>query len=108
MQDVSLVIGKTSSGKYKVYVWGQPDWHLMDWRGCNYRYKCVEGQPHYGFETAEGAEQFARKKFKTNNDVKEYGNGCGDGTFLTEEKFSSMEIKDVTLPEKEKAEGVKK
>lgn len=42
-----------SSGNYKIRFWGQPNDHMMDWRGCNYHALTVPGQPRRGFKDLE-------------------------------------------------------
>lgn len=57
MKDPSfLTICATKAGRFKVYVLGQHDDHLMDWAGMNYRFAPVTGQPRLGHTTYEEAE----------------------------------------------------
>ena len=48
------------NGYYKVVVQGHADGHTMDWRGCNYRFISVRGQPHKGFLEEAQAETYLR------------------------------------------------
>ena len=54
----SLVVCQTRSGWYKVYVMGHADGHMMDWRGCNYRYVPITGQPFRGFINLGDAKDY--------------------------------------------------
>lgn len=82
MLGTMLSIKVLKSNRFKVVVWGRNDDHIMDWHGCNFHVKTVEGQPHRGYETFEEAVSFAREKFLTRDDVHSYGRRCGDGSFL--------------------------
>ncbi len=53
-----LTVHRRPTGRYKVYVTGHHDDHLMDWRGLNLRHTPVSGQPRLGFATYEEAEAF--------------------------------------------------
>ena len=95
MKYIGTFIGKTPKGKFKVYIWGQPDYHIMDWSGCNYRYLAVGGQPARGFDTFAQALTAAKKLFHTEARAREYAGNRGDGTFMSDAKFKSFEMKDV-------------
>lgn len=56
----SLVVCKTGGGKYKVYVMGRADGHVIDWRGCNFKFVPVTGQPFRGYPTKEDADQLMK------------------------------------------------
>jgi hypothetical protein len=58
VQVIETEVAKMPYGGYKAIIWGQHDEHMMDWRGCNYRYIVVKGQPRSGFTTAEAAEDW--------------------------------------------------
>ena len=58
MQVIETEVAKMPNGGHKVIIWGQHDDHYMDWRGCNYRYIVVKGQPRSGFATSEAAEDW--------------------------------------------------
>jgi len=100
MQGGMVVILKTPKGKYKGYVWGSPNYHMMDWRGCNYHIRSIEGQPHLGFLTVEECEEFIRAKFPTEEDMWNWS-ARSDGTFMTDEVFKRR-VKDINLPRKPK------
>ncbi len=92
----SVETGKTPSGRFKVYVWGQPNYHIMDWRGCNYRYKAVPGQPHRGWETRKEAEEWARTQFENVAQARGWAYfNAGDGTFMTDDKFADLDLQPV-------------
>lgn len=55
-----FVVCETKSHKFKVYIMGQADGHIMDWRGCNHKFVSVTGQPMRGFETVESAKMFCK------------------------------------------------
>lgn len=99
----SLSVGKLRSGGFKVYVWGQPDLHLSNWRGCNFRYKAVDGQPHRGFATLEEAVTFGQSKFSSLTEVRKWARSVGDGSFLTDEEFVARGFdkswSDIKLPD---------
>ena len=98
MQGAALVVGKTKSNRFKAYIWEQPDGHVSDWQGCNYRIATVEGQPHKGYETQEQAIEFAKSQFKTKREVVKYGSCVGNGSFLTDQRFRESQVTDVRLP----------
>ncbi len=56
----SLVVCSTRGGGFKVYVMGQADGHIMDWRGCNYKFVPVTGQPFRGFLNKCDADTYMR------------------------------------------------
>lgn len=58
MQIISYEVARMPNGRYKVIVWGKHDEHIMDWRGCNYRYVVVENQGRKGWFTQELAEGY--------------------------------------------------
>lgn len=82
MTYIGTYIKQLKSNGYKVVVWGQPNFHASDWRGCNYRVMTVKGQPHRGFTSIDDAEAFAKKVFTTEKDAKNYAESNGDGSFL--------------------------
>lgn len=87
MRKPSLALAKTPKGRWKAYILGQTDDHIMDWRGCNFRRATIEGQPHRGYATREEAYKFLQEKFKDNVDVGIYAGKAGDGTFMSEEWY---------------------
>ncbi len=54
-------INRTKSGRFKVYMQGSADGHIMDWLGCNFKFVTVKGQPFRGFETKEEAKNFLKE-----------------------------------------------
>jgi hypothetical protein len=53
------MVVKTAKGfAWKVMIQGQPDEHMMDWAGTNYRFLVVRGQPRFGFSTEREAFEF--------------------------------------------------
>jgi len=95
MIPTSLEIGKTPSGKFKLYIMGQHDEHMMDWYGCNFRTFAVEGQPLRGYETPREVLEFARKTFKSDKAFRQYAAACGNGTHLNDERYKRMETRSV-------------
>jgi hypothetical protein len=93
MKKATLNIGKLKSGWFKVYVWGQPDFHTTDLRGSNYRTKSVSGQPHNGFFTYEDALSWAKNRFKTQYDFEYYVCTCGNGMFMNVRRFDDLELR---------------
>jgi hypothetical protein len=69
MTDASLIVAPTPKGKWKAYFRGSADGHISDWRGCNFRYAPLDGQPLRGYNTQEEATQFARSQFQTEEEV---------------------------------------
>lgn len=60
-----LSIHQTAGGRYKVYVTGHHDEHLMDWAGANYRHTPISDQPRRGFVLFEEAESLLARLEKT-------------------------------------------
>tara|TARA_Y100000310_G_C20148403_1_gene563531 strand:- start:49 stop:327 length:279 start_codon:yes stop_codon:yes gene_type:complete len=87
----------TKAGRYKVYVWGQPDNHVSNWNGENHRTHSVKGQPSRGFETRQEAEEWARKKFSDYDVFEKYAGWCGDGTFVSESRFKEADFTNTNL-----------
>jgi len=86
MQYIGAFVQMLPSGRgYKAYLWGQPDLHIMDWNGANYRRATIPGQPLFGFQTPEKAINFVLANYQTEADLKKYAEKCGDGAFLTDE-----------------------
>lgn len=98
MRGCIVSILKTPKGRFKGYVWGYPNEHLMDWRGCNFHIRSVEGQPHFGYATVEECEAFMRAKFP-NKEVLQTWAYCGDGSFMKEGTIN-REVKSLSIPEK--------
>jgi hypothetical protein len=73
MTGTDLIVAQTPKGKWKAYFWGQADGHVSDWRGCNYRYATLDGQPLRGYETPEEARAFALSQFQTEAEVQKAG-----------------------------------
>ena len=69
MTGASIIVAQTPKGKFKAYFWGQADGHVSDWRGCNYRYAPLDGQPLRGFDTSEEAKTYALSQFQTEKQV---------------------------------------
>lgn len=91
-----LIIMKTPAGRFKGYAWGSPNYHMMDWRGCNYHFRSVDGQPHRGYATVEECETFLRARFANERALWDWAER-GEGTFMTAETFKRR-VKDVDLP----------
>jgi hypothetical protein len=70
-------------GGFKVYIWKQASGHLMDWAGCNFRLVSVPGQPRFGFDRRELAEEWARIWFTRGGNVTAIA-AASDGTHLSE------------------------
>jgi len=90
MNYIGAFVQELSSGRgYKAYAWGQPESHIMDWNGCNYRRTTLPNQPLFGFKTIEEAITFVLKRYDTERDLKIYiEKKTGDGTFLTDEMIT--------------------
>jgi hypothetical protein len=56
----SATVYGTRTGRFKVYIEGRADDHILDWRGLNLRAIAASGQPRAGFETCDEALRFAR------------------------------------------------
>lgn len=48
--------------KFFVYWIGRPDYHIMDWAGCNFHWVKAEGQPKGGFDNPWDAWMWADKR----------------------------------------------
>lgn len=56
---LTTMVVKTAKGfAWKAMIQGQPDDHIMDWQGSNYKFLVVKGQPRYGFPTETHAMEF--------------------------------------------------
>ena len=87
-----IEIGLTPSGNgYKLYFIGQPDLHMTDWAGCNFRTMTVKGQPHRGFKTPEEAFDFLLETFPDYESALQYAYRNGDGTFLNNDRAKQMD-----------------
>jgi hypothetical protein len=58
MKNMHPEIFKMQNGGFKAVFWGRHPDHIMDWRGTNYRYVVIKGQPKKGFATPEEARDF--------------------------------------------------
>ena len=92
MQYIGAFIRQLPSGGFKAYFWGQPDMHIMDWNGANYRYKVVPAaagdnkeQPFFGYKTKEEALQFLIDNYPDERDLGKVAEKEGDGSFLPDE-----------------------
>lgn len=56
--------GRTKTDRFVVYYLGQEDYHLMDWAGCNFRYRKGPNQPPHA--TLLDACKWAIANFKYN------------------------------------------
>ena len=71
---ISLIVAQTPKGNWKAYFWGKADGHISDWRGCNFHYAPLDGQPLRGYDTPEEATTFALSQFQTEEQVVLAGN----------------------------------
>lgn len=94
MKVVGLVVMKNDNGRWKAYVWGQPDNHISDWRGTNYRRMAIPGQPQRGYDTEEQATAFVQDRFSLWDEVEEFANRRGDGSYCD---YDAFEVRDVGL-----------
>ena len=85
MNPIGLLVLNTPKG-YKVYLWGQPDEHIMDWRGCNYRRLSIPAdllkQPRGGFPNV--ADAFLAFDRADESAIKKWSERAGDGTHLSD------------------------
>ena len=96
MTDASIIIGTTPKGGYKAYFWGRADAHISDWRGTNYRIAPIDGQPSRGFKTCQEAEDFARAKFKSEDQVAEAARRI-PGSHFSDSRGNRMEWKTIHI-----------
>lgn len=68
--------------KFFVYWVGQPDYHIMDWAGCNFHFIRAPGQPKGGFDTPWEAYYWAESKTKEEIQAEAWG---ASGSFLKDE-----------------------
>jgi len=61
MKNLHTIVGRTKSGRFKVYWFGQPELHISNWRGCNYKFVTAKGQPFRGFEKYQDAVAFEKE-----------------------------------------------
>lgn len=88
MNYIGAFVKQLPSGGYKAYIWGQPEGHIMDWNGCNYRRATIPDQPLFGFKTKEEARDFVLLEFKTEKELRKYAyKNIGDGSFLTDKSI---------------------
>ena len=80
MKYIGVDIRDLKSGRDKADVWGQGDFHIMDWGGCNFRGRPLPGQPHRGFDSLEDCETWLRRNW-TKDTAKNFAEHCGDGSF---------------------------
>lgn len=103
MKGSMACVGVTPKTKrWKAYVWGQPDYHIMDWRGCNYRVYAIHDQPRRGFDSADEAVAWYHQRFPTRDDLERYVRGRGDGCYMPDAFFKERQCVDVHLPSGEK------
>lgn len=97
MKLIYVMTGKTKTGAFKAYLWGQADMHVCDWRGSNYRTRAIPGQPLRGYKTRAEADSFARRRFSTLDDAHDLAGRIGDGTHLNDPRYKTMEAEEVRL-----------
>ena len=85
MNYTGTFIRQLPSGGYKAYIWGQPNNHIMDWNGANYRQKVIPNQPLFGYKTKEEALQAIIDFNPEERGMEKWAIKVGDGTFLKEE-----------------------
>jgi len=96
MTNASIIIGMKPSGAYKAYFWGRADAHISDWRGTNYRIAPVDGQPSRGFKTYKDAENFARAKFQSEDQITEAARYIS-GSHFSDSRANRMEWKTIDI-----------
>lgn len=91
MINVHFMVGKTPSGKgWKIYAWGQPNGHIMDWNGCNYRIATAGyRQPLRGFTVPHAAVDHLRDHQVTEDQLLQTVERT-DGAFLTDARFKQL------------------
>lgn len=101
MNPIGIMLATTKSGRWKAYAWGQPETHIMDWNGSNYRYASIADQPHSGFATQAEADAWVRRRFSTEEDAEKWiRSNTGDGTHLGDSFHKERAVVDVDLPKK--------
>lgn len=85
-KDFDIWVLTTPSGKkYKAYVIGRANGHIMDWRGCNFRCTPVSGQGR-GFDTVEETKQFIKNLPEEKKKIEFQKARYSDGSFLKDER----------------------
>lgn len=76
-QFLTTMVVKTTNGfTWKAMIQGQPDEHIMDWRGANYKFLVVRGQPRQGFPTERQAQNFIDDPLRYKDLQKELYRAC--------------------------------
>ncbi len=65
LQCHDIAIRRLPSGRFKCVGDGVPEYHLMDWTGCNCHYLTIPGQPVRGHETVEAALEWLFSRYAT-------------------------------------------
>lgn len=58
MNDIRIALIRLPGGGHKVFAVGQPNDHLMDWRGCNFRKAPLPGQAVRGYSLKIAAAKY--------------------------------------------------
>jgi len=95
MRTGPIAIVADRKGGWRAYIYGYPDDHLMDYRGCNYHVKALSRR---AWPTQAAAEQFIRDTYPTRQALDRYAHHAGDGTFMRRD-FGPYE--EVVLPKEE-------
>jgi len=92
MNYIGAFVKQLPSGGYKAYIWGQPDMHIMDWNGPNYRRKTIPDQPLFGHKTEQETVDFVLSTYPQEVNLREWAQHrrTGDGTSLTNEFFKEV------------------
>jgi hypothetical protein len=89
MQYAYLSVFKSpKTGKYRVMIVGQPDNHMMNWRGCNYRRMTLPTPLKRTFTTIQEAEAY-RKELEAKNEpmLIKFAAVLGDGAWFPESEM---------------------
>jgi hypothetical protein len=77
------VFRSPKTGKYRVMIVGQPDAHIMDWRGCNFRRMTLPTPLKKTFDRAADAKAYEEKLEKENSaQLVKFAAFCGDGSWF--------------------------
>jgi hypothetical protein len=58
MRDLFTSPIRLASGRFKAAILGHPRDHVSNWRGANYHYVIIKGQPKQGFATEQEASHY--------------------------------------------------
>jgi hypothetical protein len=80
---LSVFTDKTGT-KYRVYIVGRPEYHIMDWRGCNFKRLALPRELRKTFTNETDAKTYLKEMETREEEMIRYASSLGYGASFDE------------------------